>query len=174
MTWAGQEQRKERGPATGGIPDVEREVFGGGTLPHVIGVHLYLEDDQGRVLLGLRHPDSAYAGRTWHFLAGHCEREPALGCLVREAREEAGLVIDPADAEYVHAVHLVDGPGSPPRMQLVFRVRRWQGVPELREPDKCLAWQWWRPEKLPEPIVPYTRAAVDGIRAGRLYTEMGW
>ncbi|WP_078865201.1 MULTISPECIES: NUDIX hydrolase [unclassified Streptomyces] len=140
----------------------------------VIGVHLYLEDEEGRVLLGLRHPDSAYAGRTWHFLAGHCEREPAVGCLVREAHEEAGLVIDPSDAQYAHAVHLLDGPGAPPRMQLVFRVRRWQGTPEVREPDKCLAWQWWWPERLPEPIVPYTRAAIDGIRAGRPYTELGW
>ncbi|MEW1700806.1 hypothetical protein [Streptomyces sp. NPDC091278] len=41
-----------------------------GTVPHVVGVHLCLERD-GRVLLGLRHPDSAYAGGTWHTLAVH-------------------------------------------------------------------------------------------------------
>ncbi|MEV6423631.1 hypothetical protein [Streptomyces sp. NPDC051662] len=40
-----------------------------GTELHIVGVHLYLEDDHGRILLGLRHPDSAYAGNTWHFLA---------------------------------------------------------------------------------------------------------
>ncbi|GAB1333993.1 hypothetical protein ACE1SV_05830 [Streptomyces sp. E-15] len=160
-------------PSAGRLP-ARREPAAGATEPHVIGVHLYLEDAEGRVLLQLRHPDSAYAGRTWHFLAGHCEREPALGCLVREAREEAGLVIDPSDAEYAHAVHLLDGPGAPPRVQLVFRVRRWRGTPRVREADKCLAWRWWRPEDLPDPLVPYARAAVDGIRAGRLYTEMGW
>jgi hypothetical protein len=33
---------------------------------------------------------------------------------------------------------------------------------------------WWPPQELPEPVVPYTLAAIDGIRAGRLYTEMGW
>ncbi|MFF4960748.1 NUDIX hydrolase [Streptomyces sp. NPDC001222] len=143
-------------------------------VPNVIGVHLHLENAQGEVLLGLRHPDSAYAGNTWHFLAGHCEQESAVSCLVREALEEAGLVIAPADVEFVHAVHLVHTPGGRPRMQLVFRARRWEGTPELREPDKCLAWQWWRPDALPEPLVPYARAAIDGIRAGRLYTEMGW
>lgn len=31
---------------------------------HIVGVHLYLEDTHGRILLGLRHPDSAYAGNT--------------------------------------------------------------------------------------------------------------
>ncbi|MCX5232347.1 NUDIX domain-containing protein [Streptomyces sp. NBC_00233] len=149
-----------------------------GTVPHIVGVHLYLERD-GRILLGHRHPGSAYAGGSWHVLAGHCEAESATACLVREAYEEAGLVFDRGDLELVHTVHLIDRPGEqpgarPPRIQLFFRARRWEGAPELREPDKCLAWQWWNPKDLPEPIVPYTRAAVEGIQAGRPYTEWGW
>ncbi|MGW6964329.1 NUDIX domain-containing protein [Streptomyces zaomyceticus] len=144
-----------------------------GTVPHVVGVHLYLERD-GQVLLGLRHPDSAYGGGSWHALAGHCEAESATACLVREANEEAGLVIDPGDLELVHTVHLVDRPGDPPRIQLFFRARHWEGTPELREPDACVAWRWWSAQDLPSPIVPYTRAAIEGIRTGRPYTETGW
>ncbi|MDX3715720.1 NUDIX hydrolase [Streptomyces europaeiscabiei] len=79
------------------------------TVPNVIGVHLYLERD-GEILLGLRHPDSAYAPLEHHFLAGHCERESAISCLIGEACEEAGLVIKVEDVELVHAVHLVDSP----------------------------------------------------------------
>ncbi|MFI8962618.1 NUDIX domain-containing protein [Streptomyces sp. NPDC053493] len=142
-------------------------------VPHVVGVHLLLERD-GEVLLGLRRPDSAYAGATWHFLAGHCEQESATACLVREAYEEAGLVIDPAELDLVHTVHVVDRPGGRPRLQLVFRARRWEGTPRLREPDKCVAWRWWDLKKLPDPIVPYTRAAIQGVLAGRSYTELGW
>ncbi|MFF0739196.1 NUDIX domain-containing protein [Streptomyces sp. NPDC004111] len=145
-----------------------------GTEPHIVGVHLYLQDERGRVLLGLRHPDSAYAGETWHLPAGHCERESAVACLVREAQEETGLVIEPADVELAHVVHLIDDRGAMPRVQLVFRAHRWGGSPELREPDKCVAWKFWAPDALPEPIVPYARAAIEGIRAGRHYTEMGW
>ncbi|MEU0402080.1 NUDIX domain-containing protein [Streptomyces sp. NPDC006197] len=144
-----------------------------GTVPNVVGVHLYLEQD-GQVLLGLRHPDSAYAGGSWHVLAGHCEAEAATACLVREAYEEAGLVIDPAGVELVHTVHMVDRPGGRPRIGLFFRARLWEGTPELREPDKCVAWKWWSAKDLPEPIVPYTRAAIEGIQAGRTYTELGW
>ncbi|MET9878939.1 NUDIX domain-containing protein [Actinacidiphila glaucinigra] len=151
-----------------------RPTAGGGSVLHIVGAHLYLENTAGEVLLGLRHPDSAFAGGEWHFPAGHCERESAVACLVREADEEAGLRISPEDAEFAHAVHLVDAAGGRPRMQLVFRVRRWQGEPVIREPDKCLSWRWWHPDALPERLVPYTRAAIEGIRAGRPYTESGW
>ncbi|WP_274036476.1 NUDIX hydrolase [Streptomyces sp. MMBL 11-1] len=139
-----------------------------------IGVHLHIEDAEGRVLLGLRHPKSKYAGNTWHYLAGRCEQEPALACLVREAREEAGLVIDPADVELAHVVHVVDAPGSLPLMQLVFRARRWEGTPEVREPDKCLTWQWWPQDELPDRLVSYTRTAITAIAEGRPYSQLGW
>ncbi|WP_234326745.1 NUDIX hydrolase [Streptomyces sp. NRRL S-337] len=82
--------------------------------------------------------------------------------------------MDPRDVDYVHAVHLVDTPGTQPRMQLVFRAQRWRGNPEIREPERCTRWGRWHPQALPRPLVPYTRAAIDGIQAGRLYTEMGW
>ncbi|MGW6391069.1 hypothetical protein ACWFR1_11300 [Streptomyces sp. NPDC055103] len=52
-------------------------VSGAGAVKNVIGSHLYLERD-GRVLLGLRHPDSAYAPLEHHFLAGHREQESAI------------------------------------------------------------------------------------------------
>ncbi|MEU2828721.1 NUDIX domain-containing protein [Streptomyces lavendulae] len=146
---------------------------GGRARLNVVGVHLYLEQD-GQVLLGLRHPDSAYAGSTHHFLAGHCEQESAVACLVREAEEEAGLVIDPEDVELAHVVHMVDEPGAQPRVGFVFRARQWTGTPQVREPDRCVSWGWWPADALPDRVVPYTRAAIEGIRAGRLYTEMGW
>ncbi|MFF9060822.1 NUDIX domain-containing protein [Streptomyces sp. NPDC014882] len=139
-----------------------------------VGVHLHIEDAQGRVLLGLRHPDSKYAGDTWHYLAGRCEQESALACLVREAWEEAGLVIDPVNVELAHVVHVVDAPGSQPLLQLIFRARRWEGAPEVREPDKCLTWQWWPRHELPDRLVSYTRTAITGIAEGRLYSQMGW
>ncbi|MEW2514722.1 NUDIX domain-containing protein [Streptomyces sp. NPDC046870] len=144
-----------------------------GTVLNVVGVHLYLERDD-HVLLGLRHPDSAYAGGSWHVPAGHCEAEAASACLVREADEEAGLVIEPADVELVHTVHMRERPTDPPRVQLFFRARRWVGEPTLREPDKCVSWRWWNVKDLPESTVDYTRAAIEGIQAGRAYTELGW
>ncbi|MGW6574021.1 NUDIX hydrolase [Streptomyces sp. NPDC054945] len=144
---------------------------GSRTVLNGVGVHLHLEDDEGRVLLGLRHPASRYAGDTWHYLAGRCEQESALACLVREAKEEAGLVINPADVELAH---VVDAPGSLPLMQLVFRASRWEGVPQVLEPDKCLTWQWWPRHELPDRLVSYTRTAITAISEGRPYSQLGW
>ncbi|MFM9493852.1 NUDIX domain-containing protein [Streptomyces galilaeus] len=159
----------------GTSPDEERRpACPRGTVLNVIGVHLYLERPDGTVLLGLRHPDSAFAPSTWHVLAGHCEQESAVTCLVREAREEAGLEIEPRDVELVHVVHHIDRAGDQPRMGLFFRARTWTGEPELCEPDKCTQWKFWDPAALPEDLVPYTRVAIEGIRAGRPYSETGW
>ncbi|MFD3538353.1 NUDIX domain-containing protein [Streptomyces sp. NPDC058662] len=143
--------------------------------PNIIGVHLYLQREDGRILLGLRHPDVAFAGRTYHFLAGHCEREGARASLIREAEEEAGLVIRAEDVELVHTVHVLHERGrGRPRLQLVFRARAWSGVPEVREPDKCLEWGWFAPDRLPEPSVPYARTAIEAIVRGQAYSELGW
>ncbi|MFV5994906.1 NUDIX domain-containing protein [Streptomyces sp. NPDC056231] len=164
-------------PATDGPPHGTRPLSGeapAGTELHIVGVHLHLQDEHGRILLGLRHPDSKFAPNTWHFLAGHCEREAAITCLVREANEEAGITIAPDDVELVHTVHLVDSPGARPRVGLVFRARSWAGTPEVLEPDRCVEWRWWNPTDLPSKVVPYTRQAIDGILGGRLYSEMGW
>lgn len=76
--------------------------------------------------------------------------------------------------ELVHLFHLVDSPVARPRIGLVFRARSWSGVPQVLEPDRCVEWRWWNPKDLPAEVVPYTRAAIEAIGAGSLYTEMGW
>ncbi|MGW6202312.1 NUDIX hydrolase [Streptomyces sp. NPDC055089] len=145
-----------------------------GTELHIVGVHLHLQDEQGRILLGRRHPRSAFGPNEWHYLAGHCEREAAVNCLVREAREEAGLVVEPDDVELVHVVHHVDSPEAPARIGLVFRARTWSGTPQILEPDRCVEWRWFSPDDLPAAVVPYARMAIDGTLAGRAYTQTGW
>jgi 8-oxo-dGTP pyrophosphatase MutT (NUDIX family) len=169
---AGTSRTDQRNDAT--LGDERRPASPHGTVLNVIGVHLYLERPDGTVLLGLRHPDSAFAPSTWHVLAGHCEQESAITCLIREAREEAGLQIQPQDVELVHVVHHIDRAGDRPRMGLFFRARTWDGEPQLREPDKCTQWKFWHPTALPDDLVPYTRVVFEGIRAGRLYSETGW
>ncbi|MGW1107370.1 NUDIX hydrolase [Streptomyces sp. NPDC002540] len=61
-------------PPAGTPPDTGRllqDEAPEGTELHIVGVHLHLQDEHGRILLGLRHPDSKFAPTTWHFLAVH-------------------------------------------------------------------------------------------------------
>lgn len=155
-------------------PQKEHRASPHGTVLNVIGVHLYRERPDGMVLLGLRHPDSAFAPSTWHVLAGHCEQENAIACLMREAWEEAGLHIERQNVELVHVVHHIDKAGDRPRMSLFFRARAWSGEPQLREPDKCTQWRFWDPAALPDDLVSYTRVAIENIQNGELYSETGW
>lgn len=39
--------------------------------------------------------------------------------------------------------------------------------------DGAMEWAWHDPVRLPEPVVPYTRAAIEAIGRGRAYTELG-
>ncbi|MDF9868622.1 8-oxo-dGTP pyrophosphatase MutT (NUDIX family) [Streptomyces pratensis] len=107
-------------------------------------------------------------------MAGHCEQENAIACLIREAQEEAGLHIERQHVELVHVIHHIGKPRNPPRMGLFFRARTWRGEPKLREPDKCLQWKFWDPAALPDDLVPYTRLAIAKIQSGELYSETGW
>ncbi|WP_239074085.1 hypothetical protein [Streptomyces sp. SID10853] len=56
---------------SGPEPEEESPASPHGTVPNIIGVHLYLERPDGSVLLGLHHPNSAFAPSTWHVLAVH-------------------------------------------------------------------------------------------------------
>lgn len=141
--------------------------------PNVIGAHLVFEQ-RGWVLLGKRAPGVAYAPDTWHLPAGHVEDESARACAVREAYEELGIALDEPDLELVHTVHLRDPDDGAPRLQLFFRVHRWSGEPQVREPDRCRAWAWWPRAALPYPLVGYARTALEGITQGWTYTSVGW
>ncbi|MFK0120132.1 NUDIX domain-containing protein [Streptomyces sp. NPDC090994] len=163
-----------RRDATGRLPVVRVREPGTHRERSVVGAHLVLIQD-GTVLLGKRHPDSAYAPSTWHVPAGHREAgESAMACVVREAAEETGLIITESDLTLVHTVDLL-GPTSPvPRLQLFFAASRWQGKPAVLEPDRCTQWRFWPLTALPDPTVDYTRTALDGISRGTAYTAMGW
>ncbi|MGW0998870.1 methyltransferase, FxLD system [Streptomyces sp. NPDC002523] len=140
----------------------------------IVGAHLVLIRD-GSVLLGKRHPSSAFAPSTWHLPAGHREdMESAVTCMVREAEEETGLRIPEGDLSLVHVLDLLDPESPIPRVQLFFASTRWEGEPLVREPECCTEWRFWPLDALPDPTVAYTRVALEAITRGSLYTPMGW
>ncbi|MGW6154319.1 methyltransferase, FxLD system [Streptomyces sp. NPDC055144] len=140
----------------------------------IIGAHLVLVRD-GKVLLGKRHPDSAFAPDTWHLPAGHREEgESTRACLVSEVGEETGLAIREKDLRLAHTLDLRDPGSSISRMGLFFSASRWVGEPRVLEPDRCTQWRWWPLDALPESLVEYTRVVLAAIARGETYSEMGW
>ncbi|MFE1294018.1 NUDIX domain-containing protein [Streptomyces sp. NPDC058731] len=108
-----------------------------------------------------------YAAGCWHLVSGHLDGpwEDVVTALVRETREEAGIVVDPADVRAAVTVHH-RSPAGGARLGVFFEVKRWQGTPEVMERRVCDAMEWFAFGNLPEPMVAYCRAGLDAYRAG--------
>lgn len=133
-------------------------------------VHLVLRE-AGRVLLLRRH-NTGYEDGNWSLVAGHADGGETLRqACCREAAEEAGLAIDPADLRLLHVIHRRS---TDERLSFFFGASRWQGTPVNREPHKCSALDWFAADALPPNMVPYVRHALAMINEGRVDSEFGW
>jgi 8-oxo-dGTP diphosphatase len=134
-------------------------------------VHLLLLNDNGEVLFGKRQ-NTGFEDAAWHVPSGHLEAgESVVRALVREAKEEIGVVIAEEDVEFAHVMHNSSSGG---RVAFFFTVNTWSGVPENREPDKCSELRWFPLDALPEQLVDYCRVALAHIAVGRAFSVYGW
>ncbi|CAL9361120.1 hypothetical protein SUDANB105_00667 [Streptomyces sp. enrichment culture] len=118
------------------------------------------------VLLSRRAGD-VYAAGCWHLPSGHLDGpwEDMVTAIVRETREETGVVVDPADVRAAVTIHH-RSPAGGARIGVFFEVRRWHGTPQVMEPRVCDAMGWFPLDELPEPMVAYCRAGLDAYQAG--------
>lgn len=140
---------------------------------HLVDVHILLVRD-GELLLSRRRSADEFDG-LWHLPAGKLESgESATAAAAREAGEEIGVVIDPADLRLIHTAHVI-GSGREARLGLFFHALRWAGAPVNREPDKSYGLQWFSVDALPEEsLIRYSAAGIRGFTAGAPYSEWGW
>ncbi|WP_199444549.1 NUDIX hydrolase [Umezawaea beigongshangensis] len=140
---------------------------------HLIDVHVLLLRD-GHVLLTRRRDTNPDFDGLWHLPSGKLDAgESALHAAVREAEEEVGVQIDPADLRLVHTLH-VNGSGPEPRLGLFFTTRRWNGEPRNREPDKCSAVRSYALDALPAQLIDYPAAGIHAHRTSTPFSTQGW
>jgi 8-oxo-dGTP pyrophosphatase MutT (NUDIX family) len=125
-------------------------------------VHLVLVDHDGRVLLGRRH-NTGFADGCYHLPAGHLEAgESLIEALIREAREETGIIISPGAIDFAHVMHNASGGG---RVAFFFTVRRWSGVPGLQDAvNSVVSLPYCFPLR---PLAGLGRRAPRGVEPGR-------
>lgn len=163
-------------PIAGQSDDARSGTDGARRHSNMIGVHLVLQTEDSRVLLG-RRLNTTFGQGMYHLPAGHLEAVPGESltvCAVREAAEELGVTIDPADLVLAHVLHMHDLDDGRDRIQTFFRVRTWAGQIGNAEPEKCAGWEWHRIDRLPAPLVDYTGLALAAISANQPYSEHGW
>jgi 8-oxo-dGTP diphosphatase len=134
-------------------------------------VHLMLINRAGEVLFGQRQ-NTGYEDGTWHLPSGHLEAvESVVAALIREAKEEIGVIIDEHEVEFCHVMHNSSSGG---RVAFFFIVHRWTGEPTNLEPDKCSGLRWFPLAALPDQLIPYCRAALEHIASDHCFSTFGW
>jgi 8-oxo-dGTP pyrophosphatase MutT (NUDIX family) len=109
-------------------------------------------------------------GGDYTFVGGNIESsEFAKQALVREAFEEAGIVIHPDDLRLAHVLHKKDRTGQ--RIILYFKTAVWQGELRNREPHKFKEAAWFSLDALPKNLSGTARHVLKMYRKGEMYSE---
>lgn len=138
----------------------------------IVDVHVILE--RGDDILLLERQGTGYGDGMLHLPSGHLdEGEPATDGAAREAWEEVGVRIAPADLVLATVVHHRQRPDLA-RLGMFFATTRWTGEPFNAEPHKCGKLQWCDPRVLPSNTIPYPAAGIRAYVDGVPFTTHGW
>lgn len=96
--------------------------------------------------------------------------------MIREAREEVGIRLDPAGLRHAVTVQCRNPEGER-RIGIFFAVESnstRQGEPFNAEPSKCAKLDWFPLDMLPHNTVPYTADGISLFRAGQTFGLIDW
>lgn len=109
-------------------------------------------------------------GGNYTLVGGTIEREEfAIGCLIRESLEEAGIVLKREDLQLAHILHKRLKNES--RVTLYFKAKKWQGELASREPKKFEDVKWFKLNNLPENLTGTVAHVLKQYRKGKMYSE---
>ena len=138
----------------------------------IIDVHVILQ--RGNEILLLERQNTGYCDGMLHLPSGHLdEGEPIPHGAAREAREEVGVSIDPADLSLVAVVHHRQRPDLA-RVGMFFRAEEWSGEPVVAEPGKAGKLVWADPRVLPSNTIPYPAEGIRAWVSGDRLALHGW
>lgn len=134
---------------------------------------VYLLLRRGSEVLLLRRANTGYQDGKYSVIAGHLDGdELATAGIVREAKEEAGITVNPKDLKLVHTCHrLTRNQIGQERLDLFFEVDKWQGEVTNTEPEKCDDLSWFSVHNLPENMLPLVRNVINDVKRGVGFSE---
>jgi len=125
-----------------------------------------------KILLSRRF-NTGYEDGNYSVVAGHLDgNETFVHAMVREAKEEAGIEIEPKDLEVIHVMHRKCP--TEERIDFFIKAKKWKGELKIMEHDKCDDLKWFDLNNLPVNIIPYIKQAIEKIRNNTFYSEHGW
>lgn len=127
---------------------------------------------EGNILLSRRF-NTGYMDGNYTLVSGHLEEnEGVTNAMIREAKEEAGIILKKESILVQHTQHRK----CPDREYVDFYLtaENWSGEPINQEPDKCDDLAWFPLDNLPKNILPNVIFVLDQIKKGNYYSEFGW
>lgn len=129
----------------------------------------------GEILL-LRRFNTGYEDGKYSMIAGHVDPgETFSQCIIREAKEEAGIDVEEKDLKVLHVLHRKsDEEVYKERVDIFFGAEKWSGELKNMEPHKCDDLSWFKLAETPENCIDYIKHVIDQIHRGNHYSEYGW
>lgn len=137
----------------------------------ITAVYLVLRKDD-KVLL-LRRANTGYQDGKYSLVAGHLDGgELATEAMAREAKEEAGILIDVQKLKLVHMAHrLAREQVNQERIDIFFETWDWKGHIKNLEPEKCDELEWFPIDKIPVNTIPFVKLVLSNIKNSIYYSE---
>ena len=122
-------------------------------------VHMIIQDDN-KILIQKRRNTKLWNGY-YALPAGHIdEGENQYDALIREAKEELNIIINPKDIIKEYTVlrrnyFRIDNKVLEPYIDFYFEINNYEGIPIINEKDKCDELLWVDINNLPYPFINY-------------------
>lgn len=132
-------------------------------------------DGRPSILLHQRH-NTGYADGMWDCGAsGHVEEGESMRvAMAREAGEELGITVAPADVQFAVLQYGRYHDDGETYVDVFFVIDRYEGTPHIMEPHKSSALAWFPLDALPDTLLPDRRRAIDNYLAGVSFDEFGF
>lgn len=138
---------------------------------HIPSCFLFLEKNWNILLskrLNTWHMDWYYSLISWHVEW----RESYKDCIIREAKEEAGIDIEKNDLRLVHIMYKnTNNTEDLNRVDLYFHINKWKNNIKNMEEHKCSELSWYNINELPANIINYTYKWILNIIKWEIYSE---
>ncbi len=126
----------------------------------------------------MRRFNTGYNDGFYSLPAGHLDGNETLkDALIRETKEETGLIIESSDLQLVHVMHEssdITEPADNERIDFYFEASAYNGEPSIIEPHKCDDMRWFNINELPDNTVDKVSVALIHIERGLIYSTYGW
>ena len=134
----------------------------------------YLLLRKGKEILLMWRKGSGYYDGWYSVPAGHVEAgELPMDALIREIKEELGIVLDRGDVHLVHTMYRTKHDETGDRLDLFFTATKWVGEITNTEPHKCDDIRWFAIDALPENMMHHVKEVIENVENGISYSELG-